>query len=360
MKDDDGGLRSAFALAHRRPQITILDIFIFIIHYLSNKKFREYWSEKENKLMRSKLTSLILFTSIMSIHAGEVIEIKYVSSADNTEQPAMFYNPKAKDAVPLVVTLHTWSGNYKQNFHKAIEQWCITNGWAYIHPDFRGPNKRPEATGSELVVKDIVSAVKYAEKTANIDKSSIYLVGTSGGGYTALLMAGHHPEIWAGVSAWVPISDLNAWHAQGHYVADMVKSCGGAPGDSVAIYNEYTKRSPLTYMANAKGVVLHINAGIIDGHKGSVPISHSLLAFNKVVATEDKLSKEEITFFVEKASVPKHLQKPIIDLSYGTKKPLFRRSSGNATITIFDGGHELVATAATAWIQKIHNKNKQR
>jgi pimeloyl-ACP methyl ester carboxylesterase len=295
----------------------------------------------------------------ITVNAGETKEIRYKSSADNSEQPAIFYAPLSKNPVPLVVALHTWSGNYKQNYHEAIEQWCVKNGWAYIHPDFRGPNKRPEATGSELVVKDIVSAVEYAEKTTKIDNSSIYLVGTSGGGYTALVMAGHHPEIWAGVSAWVPISDLKAWHAQGRYVADLVKSCGGAPGDNPTVDAEYAQRSPLTYLKKAKGLTLHINAGIHDGHKGSVPISHSLLAFNEVASTEDKISDEDIRFFVEKAEVPPKLKANISDPTYGEKRPLFRRESGNATVTIFEGGHELVAAAAIAWIQQAHNEKKK-
>ncbi len=116
----------------------------------------------------------------------------------------MFYAPGSETAVPLIVALHTWSGDYKQGYHGAIEKWCIANGWAYIHPNFRGPNNRPEATGSELVVKDIVSAVEYVKGVTKIDESAIYLVGASGGGYTSLLMAGRHPEIWAGVSADSP------------------------------------------------------------------------------------------------------------------------------------------------------------
>lgn len=308
--------------------------------------------------MRSVIFLLTMAWAI-TVNAGETKEIRYKSSADNSEQPAIFYAPLSKNPVPLVVALHTWSGNYKQNYHEAIEQWCVKNGWAYIHPDFRGPNKRPEATGSELVVKDIVSAVEYAEKTTKIDNSSIYLVGTSGGGYTALVMAGHHPEIWAGVSAWVPISDLKAWHAQGRYVADLVKSCGGAPGDNPTVDAEYAQRSPLTYLKKAKGLTLHINAGIHDGHKGSVPISHSLLAFNEVASTEDKISDEDIRFFVEKAEVPPKLKANISDPTYGEKRPLFRRESGNATVTIFEGGHELVAAAAIAWIQQAHNEKKK-
>lgn len=304
--------------------------------------------------MRNTLPIVIMASAITAPAEG-IEEIKYVSSADQSAQPAMFYAPATKKPVPLVVALHTWSGNYKQESHKAIETWCVKNGWAYMHPNFRGPNKRPAATGSKLVVADIVSAVEYATQTTQIDRSAIYLVGTSGGGYTALVMAGHHPEIWAGVSAWVPISDLKAWHAQGRYVADLVKSCGGAPGDSATVDAAYAKRSPLTYLKQAKGLTLHINAGIRDGHQGSVPISHSLLAFNEVAATKDQLSEKDIRFFVEKAKVPPRLRSDISDLSYGKKRPLFRRQSGNATVTIFDGDHELVAPAAIAWIHKVHN-----
>ena len=79
-------------------------------------------------------------------------------------------------------------------------------------PNFRGRNRRPEATGSELAVEDIVSAVDYGKRTTRIDENRIYLVGTSGGGYSCLLMAGRHPRLWAGVSAWVPIYDLEAWY----------------------------------------------------------------------------------------------------------------------------------------------------
>jgi len=240
----------------------------------------------------------------------------------------------------------------------------MKNDLAYIRPDYRGPNKRPEATGSELVIKDIMSAVEYAKKTTKIDTSSIYLVGGSGGGYTALLMAGHYPEMWAGVSAWVPITDLKAWYdeckkANRKYYKDIAASCGGAPGDNPAVDKEYRDRSPLTYLANAKEVTLHISTGIHDGHKGSVPISHSILAFNEVADDKDKISQDDIRFFVEKAQVPEHLKQSISDPSYGKMQPLFRRTSGNATVTIFNGGHDFILEAAIAWIDTVHENKKK-
>ncbi|QDV70610.1 Prolyl oligopeptidase family protein [Rosistilla carotiformis] len=312
------------------------------------------------KIAPSFASSLLTFVIACQCSWGQQAEeIRYLSSADQSQQPAVFYAPPADATVPLVVALHSWSGDYKQNTHQAIEAWCVQNGWAYIHPNFRGPNVRPEATGSELVVKDIVSAVEHAKQTVPIDPSAIYLVGTSGGGYGALLMAGRHPEIWAGVTAWVPISDLTAWYhecrqAKRHYFNNIAASCGGAPGESPEIDQEYRKRSPLTYLANAKEVPLAMNAGIRDGHEGSVPVSHSLLAFNEVAREEDRLSADEIRYFVKQAKVPAHLQADISDPSYGEKPPLFRRTSGNATVTLFDGGHELIDTAAIAWIHAAH------
>lgn len=287
-------------------------------------------------------------------------EINYTSSADGSTQPAIFYAPTTQKGVPLVVALHTWSFDYKQDYHQSIEAWCIKNGWAYIHPNFRGPNNRPEATGSKLVVADIVDAVAYAKQVTHIDSSAIFLVGTSGGGYTALLMAGHYPEIWAGVSAWVPISDLKAWHEQGEYVSDLESSCGGPPGVNAKVDKEYVERSPITYLHRAKGINLDINAGIYDGHEEPVPISHSLVAFNKVAEVQDQISEEDIRYFTDEAKVPPKLQAELSDPTYGDKRPLFRRMSGSATVTIFEGGHELVASAAIGWIEQIHNsKNRE-
>ncbi len=306
----------------------------------------------------------LLSTSSLAWAAG-AIEIEYLSDADDTMQKARFFDPRSTEAVPMVVALHSWSSDYTQQIHQEIEDWCVERGWAFLHPDFRGRNRRPEATGSELAVQDIVSAVEYAQRTARVDGSEIYLVGTSGGGYACLLMAGRHPKLWAGVSAWVPIFDLRAWYYETkerelRYAGEIVASCGGVPGASEAVDAEYRKRSPITYMENAKGVVLHIHTGIRDGHDGSVPISHSLLAFNAVADRSDRLSKRHIRQMTESARIPEALRSDYFDASYGDKQPLFRRSSGNATLTVFDGDHELVAPAAIDWISSLHERKRAR
>ena len=80
-------------------------------------------------------------------------------------QPALVYTSKSKERKPLLVALHTWSGNYKQAGSELnYAHWCVENDWNMIHPHFRGPNNKPQALGSDLVVADISSAVTYMLK----------------------------------------------------------------------------------------------------------------------------------------------------------------------------------------------------
>lgn len=296
---------------------------------------------------------------------SEVVPIKYISSEDYTFQPALFYKPNVQDPSPLLVALHTWSGDYLQSASAPYAEWCIKNNWTFIHPNFRGSNNNPEATGSDTVIQDILSAVDYARYNSNIDPNRIYLVGASGGGYTALMVAAKHPDIWAGVSVWAPVTDLSVWYSQAEqlqlqYADDMVKSLGGKPGTSAEVDIAYKNRSPITYLSTSTFVQIDINAGINDGHTGSVPISHSLLAYNALVPPQDQLSAEDIQYFVANAQVPKYLIDPLlVDASYGDKVPLFRRQSQNARITIFDGGHEIIFNAALTWLAQQQKLQKR-
>lgn len=288
-------------------------------------------------------------------------EIRYLSKADQTQQPALFYAPPQRKPQPLLVALHSWSGDYKQGTSVVYARWCLTNSWVFIHPDFRGPNQRPEATGSELVLQDVLSAIEYARQNAAVDESRIYLMGVSGGGHLALLLAGRAPEVWAGVSAWVPITDLTAWYHESklagrRYADDIVKSCGGVPTPGSAAEKECVKRSPLTYLVSANQVAVDINAGIHDGYTGSVPVSHALHAFNLLAAKADQLSDDQIRYFASTQKVPPALAVAQSTLAYGHKPILFRRQSNRARLTIFDGGHEAFYEAGLEWLAQQRKK----
>ena len=287
----------------------------------------------------------------------QVKDITFFSQADGSMQPALFYDSGNPAPRPLLVALHTWSNGYKQSGSIPYVQWCIEKDWLFIHPDFRGANDHPQACGSPLALADIYAAVQWAKEQGAVDTSRIYLVGTSGGGMAALLAAAYFPRLWTAVSAWVPISDLSAWYHEGieqksRYPEMIRQSCGGIPGESDDTDRQYRLRSPLTHLAKARGLKLDINAGIHDGHTGSVPVSHTLTAFNALAIEEDQISEENIRYFVMEEKVPPDLIQPLNDPSYGEKIPLFRRQSGNTRVTIFKGGHEIIFGAALGWLEK--------
>lgn len=286
---------------------------------------------------------------------SEVRGIAYLSSADGTLQPALFYDPGGDEPKPLLIALHSWSGDYTQA-NPAYGIWCVAKRWVLMHPDFRGVNQRPEACGSELAVQDIISAVEHARKNCKIDENRIYLMGGSGGGYGSLLMAGRAPEIWAGVSAWCPIYDLKLWHGETKerklkYAEMLEKVCGGAPGTTPAVDEQYRVRSAAAWLARARNVNLSINTGITDGHNGSVPVSHTLSAFNDVAAPMDRIPERMILQMVKSPTMPAELLQKIDDPLHHRNRALFRRVSGTAQVTIFQGGHEIVYEAGLGWLE---------
>lgn len=289
----------------------------------------------------------------------DVRDITFPSAGDNSMQPALFWAPTAPTGKrPLLVGLHTWSADYRQTGSSLpYLAWCKQQGWIFIHPNFRGPNWTPDALGSDLAVADVAGAVEYARSQAAVDPERIYLIGASGGGHMSLLMAGRHPEIWAGVSAWVPIADVAAWYREcranekfAHY-AQQAERCLGGPPDSDPVRAEAARhRSPITWLARAKGVALDINAGVHDGRSGSVPFRHSLLAFNGLAAEDERLPPGDIENYYRYLRLPPAWQPAAEDPLYGKRRPLFRQTSGNARVTIFEGGHEIIHEAGLNWL----------
>ena len=284
-------------------------------------------------------------------------EIFYQTAADNSMQPALLQKAKSREPRPLLVALHTWSCDHFTCSWEHYRSCCETLDWHIIYPAFRGPNTRPEACGSDLVVKDIVSAMEYAKSVCNVKADQVYLAGGSGGGHAALLMAGRHPELWTAVSAWCPISDIAAWHkeCENHcriYHDHIELVCQGDPQTNASAREDAIKRSPAAYLANSRNkTIIDISTGIHDGHTGSVPISQAFRAFNLLCDPEDRFAESEIDFMVSNEAIPEALKyqgEP--EAAFQEKVVLLRRQSGNVRITIFEGGHNILGQAACAWL----------
>lgn len=277
------------------------------------------------------------------------------STVDGVMQPCYFVPSDAEGPQPLLVFLHTWSNGYNTFDWAAWRQEAQARGWHVVVPHFRGPNDKPEACASREARQDILDAVRYVCAHYPVDENRIYLAGASGGGHMTLVMAAEAPEVWAAASAWCGISDLAAWHreslaAKRKYYLDVEKVVGGAPGASAEVDAQLRFRSPVFHLAQAKDLPVDINAGIHDGHTGSVPVHHTLDAFNVLARAWGALevTPEEIGRLTAEQPLASDEEQ---DATYG-RTVYLRRYAGPSRVTIFEGGHEGIAGAACAWLAK--------
>jgi dipeptidyl aminopeptidase/acylaminoacyl peptidase len=255
------------------------------------------------------------------VHLSKVHELEIVSTLDGATEKVLFYYPEEKKKVPLVVGLHTWSYDRFNQVGQMLPL-CRKRGWALLLPEFRGPNlssnpRAQQACGSSHARQDILDAMDTVTETYSIDTEKIFLLGGSGGGHMALLMAAYAPRRWNAVSAWVPITDLASWFGENpEYAPHVDACCGGKPGSGDEADRQYRERSPLSFIKELSSVNLSVHHG---RHDSIVHYSHSW-----------KLALE----------LEKH----------GAEKFFFE---------IFDGGHDIHYDRAFAWFDRHAGRGKE-
>ncbi|WP_236971230.1 alpha/beta hydrolase family protein [Membranihabitans marinus] len=270
-------------------------------------------------------------------------EVSIPSTLDDESQPAWFYASTSEEPQPLLVSLHTWSGDYNQK--DDLAKMAVEENWNYIHPNFRGPNWTVKACCSEYALSDIEDAIDYAIANGRVDVNKIRVVGVSGGGYAALAVYMKSKHNIEKISAWVPLVDLEAWYNEstirGNNYANNVMKCTGSEGETLNV-EEALAKSPLHWETPDRDTKLSIHAGVYDGLKGSVPITHSINFYNKLVddlGADDEGSRvtaEETLYLLEK-------RKPLAELGkIGDRDICLYKSFKNIDLTIFVGGHEML------------------
>ncbi|WP_018476957.1 alpha/beta hydrolase family protein [Pontibacter roseus] len=295
----------------------------------------------------------------------EIQQVSITSTIDGSEQPALFYTSETTGKRPLLVMLHSWSSEYLQVKSIPYALWSKEYDWAFIHPNYRGKFDKPEAVASDLAIQDLVDAVNYAKAHAEIDESRIYILGSSGGAMTALVAAGRHPEIWAGVVAWVPVFDLVDWYAFSQnyphrdYNSHIVIACGGEPIPGTPAAEECKRRSPSTYIQNAKEVPIFLAHGTEDV---LVPPDHSIRAFNILANPADTISQEQVDYLLKEQKLPEGMEGATTrDRYFGTKDPqvVFSRESANVRLVLFVGVHDMAYNPGLLWLNEQQKKTPE-
>lgn len=198
-------------------------------------------------------------------------QVTIESSADGSEQPALWLPPDGDGDQPLLVTFHTWSSSYEQTVNIPFARWADEMGWAVMQHEFRGPNDNPEATGSDLTLSDTQDAIDWAIEQGGVDADRVYAIGFSGGGMMALLTAARLPDEVAAVAAWTPNYDLVDWYRHHEatggwdYVEMLQAACGGDPTASDDARDDCLHRSPAGHLPDAGDVPpIYVAHGLDD------------------------------------------------------------------------------------------------
>lgn len=280
--------------------------------------------------------------------AFELVQIH--SPIDDSIQWAYFYKSTEKSSQPLIISLHTWSGDYRQE--DPIATLCLKNNFNYIHPDFRGSNNKPQACCSQLALSDIDEAITFALSNSMVKPNAIYLIGVSGGGYAALSVFIHSKHAINKFSVWVPISDLEAWYHESSirknkYATDILDCTHSING--ILNRSEAQKRSPLFNkipVNKLSEASLFIHTGVFDGIQGSVPITQTLNFYNRLLVadacTTDSLfvSSDETLHLIEKGTALGNFGK------LGDRDIFLLKKYKNTTLYVFDGNHEMLPEVA--------------
>lgn len=242
-------------------------------------------------------------------------EIWIKSSIDETMQPSLFFRSNAEGKRPLLVGLHTWSCDRFNQINNMLPL-AERNGFHLLLPEFRGTNLKSnvnctKACGSEYAKQDIKDAIDYLLQCEDIDRDNIFLLGLSGGGHMALLMAGMCPQYFRAIGAYVPITNLVKWAEENKgYGKHVISCCDGS-------VDEMLKRSPISYIDTIAKANLKIFHGKYDP---VVPVSHSLNLYH---ALSEKYPQASIY------------------------------------LDIFDGGHEIDMKTAEYWLLSQYKKTEK-
>jgi hypothetical protein len=147
-------------------------------------------------------------------------------------------------------------------------------------------------------------------------------------------------------SAWASIADLVAWYNEsrirGANYAKHILECTSSGSE----LNEDAARqkSPLYWETPGKKLTkskLFIYAGIYDGIQGSVPITHSINFYNKVLADMKVKGTSRYVTPIEKLRLLE-FRKPLGEFGSIGRAICLKKESGNIRLIIFEGNHEML------------------
>jgi dienelactone hydrolase len=182
---------------------------------------------------------------------------------------ALLALPDGPGPYPAVFDIHGGPTAHDEDAYDARASAFVDAGYALVLVNYRGSTGYGSAW-RDAIEADVgfieladVAAVRLAlVDNGTLDPARTAVSGGSWGGYLALLAAGTQPELWASVTAIVPVADyLAAYEDEMESLRAFDRSLLGGSPDEVP--ERYKRASPLTY-AEAVRAPLLVMAGLND------------------------------------------------------------------------------------------------
>ncbi len=173
------------------------------------------------------------------------------TSLDGAEIPGRLSRaPGAEQPGPLLVWVHGGpTGQATVTFNARFALW-LDRGWSILAPDHRGSTGHGRMFAQalrggwgEVDVADCATGARAAVERGWAARGQVVATGGSAGGFTAVNLVLHHPDVFAAAVVSYPVTDLAALAAtthrfEAHYNDALV---GPRPGADTA----YRDRSPV-------------------------------------------------------------------------------------------------------------------
>ncbi len=182
---------------------------------------------------------------------------------------ALLALPAGPGPHPAVFDIHGGPTAHDEDAYDARASAFVDAGYAVVHVNYRGSTgygsawrDAIEADVGHTELADVAAVREALVADGTLDPARTAVTGGSWGGYLALLAAGVQPDLWAAVSAVVPVADyVAAYEDEMEPLKAFDRSLlGGSPEE---VPERYERASPLTYAAAVKAPLL-VLAGLND------------------------------------------------------------------------------------------------
>lgn len=224
----------------------------------------------------------------------------FTSILDSSTQHYLLVTPDSlskDEKIPLVLILRPFIEN-QQHFLTSPQMsrywgllWAknLSNKYRYVivMPSARLYQYEPMTPMAEF---DVFQALKDVDKYYSIDHERIYLHGNCSAGYRSLVLAGHHPSVFAALGLYAPVTDLKSerpWILE-NSPKRLMTNFSQIP--IILHYDPLDKHNPYSEFKDF----------ISDCPKNSIKLTVSTQKYSGVHYNVQLVGEEALTFFKDK------------------------------------------------------------